>query len=86
MTRKHNTIDQIDGNSEDTDDDKKYSGTHHYWKTGRLRTVFQSFLDINENNENSNLEKEIKIKEKEKILEARKSAFGKYFKNFPQWD
>ena len=86
MTRKHNTIDQIDGNSEDIDDDKKYSGTHHYWKTGRLGTVFQSFLDANEIIETSNLEKEIKIKEKEKILEARKSAFGKDFRNFLPWD
>ena len=79
MTRKHNTIEQIDGNStfdgEETQDDKQYSGTQYYWKTGRLGTVFQSFLDANEIIENSNLETETKIQDKEKILKARKSAF-----------
>ena len=90
MTRKHNTIEQIDGNStfdgEETQDDKQYSGTQYYWKTGRLGTVFQSFLDANEIIENSNFETETKNQEKEKILEARKSAFGDDFRYFPPWN
>ena len=90
MARKHNNIQQVDGNatfdSEESDDDKKYSGTHSYWKTGRLGTIFQSFLDANEIIENSNLEVEIKMKEKEKILEARKFAFKKDFRDFPPWN
>ena len=52
----------------------------------RLGTIFQSFLDANEIIENSNLEAEIKMKEKEKILEARKFAFGKDFRDFPPWN
>ena len=90
MARKHNNIAQVDGSNtfdnEESDDDKKYSGTHFYWKTGRLGTIFQSFLDANEIIENSNLEAEIKMKEKEKILEARKFAFGKDFRDFPPWN
>ena len=71
---------------EEIDDDKKYSGTDHYWRTGRLGTVFQCFLDANEIIENSNLETDMKNEEKGKILEARKIAFGKYFRKFPPWD
>ena len=52
---------------------------------GRLGTVYQSFLDANDIIEKSNLENEINEKEKEKILEARKSAFGSDFRNFPPW-
>ena len=44
------------------------------------------FLDANERVENSNLESEMKTEEKEKILEARKLAFGNYFRNFPPWN
>ena len=90
MARKHSKIQQIDGNdtfeNEEIDDDTKYSGTNHYWKTGRLGTVYQCFLDANEIVENSNLESEMKTEEKEKILEARKLAFGNYFRNFPPWN
>ena len=88
--RKHSIIDQTDGNDsvandDETDEDKKYSGTNHYWMFGRLGTVYQSFLDANEIIEKSNLENEIKLKEKEKVLEAGKSAFGSDFRNFPPW-
>ena len=72
--------------NEEIDDDGKYSGTNHYWKTGRLGTAFQCFLDANEIIETSNLETEVKNEEKEKVLEARKIGFGKYFRNFPPWD
>ena len=90
MARKHTTLDQIDGNisvaSIDEVDDEKYSGTIHYWKTGRLSTVYQSFLNATDIIENSNLENKIKVKEKEKILQARKLAFGDDFRNVPPWN
>ena len=79
MTRKHY------GASEDNDDNDKYIGTHNYWKTGRLTTIFQSFLDANDIIESSNLNSEMKIIEKETVLEARKLAFGKDFRHFPPW-
>ena len=48
MARKHSKIQQIDGNdtfeNEEIDDDTKYSGTNHYWKTERFGTVYQCFL------------------------------------------
>ena len=87
MSRKHNNIDQMDGNnsSVEIDDDQKYSKTDHYWKTGKLGTIFQSFLDANDLIEKSNLEEEVKSKEKQKILQARKHAFGNDFRHFPPW-
>ena len=50
MARKHHKIEQVDGNNsvasdEVEDDDKKYSETIHFWKTGILGTMFQTFLD-----------------------------------------
>ena len=88
MARKHCNLAQIDGNDTFTMneiEDEKYAETLHYWKTGRLGTVFQCFLNANEIIENSNLETDFKTKEKVKVLEARKLAFGKYCRNFPPW-
>ena len=86
MTRKHSNIEQIDGNSENEDfDDEKYLGTERYWKTGKLGTIFQDFLDTNFIIEKSDLSKEDKANEHAKILEARKSAFGIHFKDYPPW-
>ena len=89
MARKHCNIEQIDGNnsvaSEEVDDDKKYSETYHYWKTGKLGTIYQSFLDANDIIEKSTLDEEDKMKEKQKILQARKLAFGNDFRYFPPW-
>ena len=73
MARKHRNIKQVDGNNtfasveNSNDDDDKYSGTDNYWKTGRLGTIVQSFLDTNNIIENSNLEVDIKIVEKAKV-------------------
>ena len=81
MTRKHCNIEQINGNIYVTSDkfyDKKYSETCDYWKTGKLGTIFQSFLDANDIIEENNLEEEVKIEEKEKILQACKSLKSKY--------
>ena len=87
MTRKHSNIEQIDGNSSENEDfdDKKYLGTERYWKTGKLGTIFQDFLDANDIIERSDMSKEDKEKEYDKILEARKSAFGTHFKDYPPW-
>ena len=45
MARKHCDIEQVDGNNT-FDDDDKYTGPQHYWKTGRLGTVFQSSIEL----------------------------------------
>ena len=89
MARKHCNIEQFDGNvsvaSDEVDDDKKYSETYYYWKTGKLGTIFQSFIDANDIIGKINLEEEDKSKEKEKVLQARKLAFGNNFRKFPPW-
>ena len=90
LTRKHAKVEQIDGNAtfvdEDLEEDQKYSWTRNYWETGKLGTVYQSFLDANELIEKSNLDEETKKNEKSKILEARKSAFGPDFNHVPPWN
>ena len=86
MTRKHSNIEQIDGNSENEDfADEKYLRTEQYWKTGKLGTIFQDFLDVNYIIERIDLSKEAKLDECAKILEARKSACGAHFKGYPPW-
>ena len=82
MTKKHANIEQVDGN--DTvleDEDDKYTETEHYWKTGRLGTIYQTFLDVNKIIDSSNLQGESKKLEKEKALDSRKFAFGSNFQN-----
>jgi len=34
ISRKHSTIEQLDGHNEDNSDDEKYSNTRHYWVRG----------------------------------------------------
>ena len=91
MSKMHKNIEQMDGMAdtselENVEKDDKYENTKHYWETGRLGTFYQFFIDANEVIENcSMLDAEDKKKEKMKILEARKSAFGKSFRNFPPW-
>ena len=82
LTRKHSNIDQLDGASEIQDNDEKYENSKHYWESGQLGTVYQSFISANDIIENSDMSEEEKIKEKAKILEARKTAFGNSFGNF----
>ena len=78
MSLKHSFNEQLDGNcslsDEDKDDDHKYLETLYYWKSGRLSSVYQTYLDANEIIDKSNFEEDVKKIEKEKILEARKSA------------
>jgi hypothetical protein len=87
MAKKHANLEQVDGN--DTvleDEDDKYTETEHYWKTGQLRTIYQTFLDVNKIIDSSNLQEESKKLEKEKALESRKFAFGSNFKHVPPWN
>ena len=90
MTKKHLTMEQVDGNvtlkEDDLLEDDKYLETCHYWKTGRLGSVFQAFMDANEIIDSSNFPEELKEKEKVKILEARKSAFGENYEHVPPWN
>ena len=76
MARMHARIEQLDGNSDVIEEDEKYKETLNYWKTGRLSTSYQSFLDVNEIIEASDLAKSEKSFENGKVLEARKHAFG----------
>lgn len=90
MTKKHLIVEQIDGNAtlvdDDSEEDDKFLDTCHYWKTGRLGTAFQTFIDVNQIIDSSNLSEEIKEIEKAKALEARKCAFGENFEYVPPWN
>ena len=85
MTKKHSKIEQLDGHSEMEIGNDKYSSTKHYWKTGYLGTMYQSYLDAKEVIDESDLNPDDKEKEMLRLLEARKSAFGTNFKHFPPW-
>ena len=65
-------MEQIDRNGslvgDDFDGGEKFSGTSHYWKTGRVGTVYPTFVDANDIIENSDLTEGSKNQEKEKIL------------------
>ena len=84
MARKHSKLEQVDGSSDETYDEK-YLETKRYWETGYLSTVYQCFLDANDIIEKSEFTEKVKIEEKDKILEARKSAFGENFMYYPPW-
>ena len=86
LSRKHSKLDQLDGFSDTDDPDKKYDDTIHYWKTGWLGTMYHSFLTANDIIDSSDMTEDLKKIEKEKILQARKTAFGSSFNNFPPWN
>ena len=85
IARKHCSIEQVDG-IDDLKENDKYPDTCHYWKTGRLGTVFQTFIDVNEIIDTSNLSEVIKEIEKAKVLDARKCAFGENYAYVPPWN
>ena len=88
MSRKHGNLEQIDGMTDivEFENDEKYENTKHYWEKGRLGTVFKCFIDANAIIDNCSMfSEEDKKKERLKVLEARKSAFGVSFINFPPW-
>ena len=85
MSRKHCNVEQLDGmtDTSELENDEKYENTEHYWKTGRLGTFYQFFIDANDVLDNCNkLNNEEKKNEKMKVLDARKRAFGASFSNF----
>ena len=87
MARKHETMEQLDGNDDTTEviEDKNYE-TLNYWKTGKLGTIFQTFLDVNDViDASSNLSQKNKDDEKARALQARKEAFGEEFCWNPPW-
>ena len=50
-------------------------GDENYWKDGNISQLYQSFFDVNKI-----------IEEKEKVLEARREAFGEsLFRYYPPW-
>ena len=61
MTRKHSSVEQLDGNVTFDDDDMD----EDYKRTLEVGLVYQCFLDANQIIENSNLEEEVKELEKE---------------------
>ena len=73
MSRKHSKIYQQDGVSDSVmetavDDDEQYAGSKHFWKTGWLGSVYQSFLDANDTIDKCDIseeDKEIQIQCKE---------------------
>ena len=86
-SRKHSKIEQLDGNDDGgTDEDREYDETINYWREGKISTIYQSFLDVNAITEESDLEEHEKKMEKEKVLEARKEAFGDdLYRYYPPW-
>jgi hypothetical protein len=87
MAKKHGNLEQVDGNDTVPDEiEDNYSETEHYWKTGTITTIYQTYLDVNETIKSSNLSEESKVDEKAKALEARKFAFGSHFQHVPPWN
>ena len=88
MTKKHANIEQLDGTNADmekVEEDDKLEETCLYWKTGRLGTIYQTFLDVNKIIDECNLPEDVKKDEKAKVLDARKLAFGSDFQRMPPW-
>ena len=74
-------IEQLDGGDlASNDETDKYTKTALYWEKGKLGTIFQTYLDVIDVIENSDLTEVSKDLEKEKVLAARKEAFGNDFK------
>ena len=66
---------------------KKTISICHVTATGKMATgtAFQSYLDVLDILETTDLTEDEKHIEKEKVLEARKEAFGPEFKYYPPW-
>ena len=74
MTRKHGNIKQLDGIDDTYEEtDEKYCESEHYWKTGQLGSIYQTFLDVNFIIESSNMSEEDKKAEKERLIFLRLS-------------
>ena len=88
MSKKHPMITQLDG-CHDVDElgiDEKYSRSEHYWREGWLGITYSVYLDAIAVIEScDDIPEEEKGAEKNKLLEARKRAFGENYKHFPPW-
>ena len=85
MTRKHATLEQIDGAIGDGEEDLQYDRSDYYWKNGRIGISYQTYIDILEIVESSDLSDTEKKNEKARVTDARQKVFGKNYKNFPPW-
>ena len=85
MGRKHCNIEQLDGLDDELDKVDRYDNTEHYWRTGRIGMAYHCFLDADKIIDSSDIPKDKKKTEKEKLLDARKNAFGKSSSNYPPW-
>ena len=85
MSRKHSRIDQLDGHCDEYEDDESYKGSNHYWMNGWLGRAYQSFIDAQDTLEKCDLSDADKEVEKAKLLDARKTALGRNYMDFPPW-
>ena len=85
MTRKHATLEQIDGAIGDGEEDLQYDHSDYYWKNGRIGISYQTYIDILEIVESSDLSDTEKKNEKARVTDKRQKVFGKNYKNFPPW-
>ena len=76
ISRKHEEIPQLDGESPDESD------TDRWWIDQHNESLkcFQKYIDVLKDIENSTLSKQEKTVEREKATNGRKSAFGDNFK------
>ena len=85
MSRKHSRIDQLDGQCDENVDDESYQGSNHYWMKGWLGRAYQSYLDAEDTLKKCDLSEADKDVEMAKLLEARKTALGSSYMDFPPW-
>ena len=82
---KYHGIPHSANNNGDIFTDSERDTTLHYWKTGHMIDVYQTYLDVIDDITNSNLSKEDKCREEEKALEGRKKSLGSNYMKFPPW-
>ena len=70
MSKKHDVIEQLDGNNSSSED--RYSES--YWERDYMGTWYQTYQDAIENIESANISREEKSSETERALKAREDA------------
>ena len=65
---------------------EQINGDVKYWKSGKMTSVYQTYLDVCEDITCSDLPESEQDLEQEKALEARKVAIGDGFKRYPPWN
>ena len=88
VAKKHKGIQQVDGNSSDSEE--SYAGS--YWESDYMGTDYQTYLDAIGDIESANISIDEKPIERERALKARESAFLKrgdkldfIHKRMPPW-